>query len=199
MTMTNSQTQAAGIPWAMAPGVSRTVAVLLLAALTALSAIAQVRLPGMQVPLTMQTMFVVLSGLLLGARLGAGTQALYVAVGALGLPVFAGGGAGPGWLLGPTGGYLLAFPLAAFTAGWLGERLRGDARSAGAVLWLAAAAACGMIVIYIGGAAQLTLLTADAGTAVRMGVLPFVAADTVKALLAVLIAQRIRHRTLRLR
>jgi biotin transport system substrate-specific component len=88
--------------------------------LTALSA--QVAVPTQPVPFTLQTMLVLLSGAFLGSRKSAYSQILYLAVGVLGLPVFAGFTFGFAKLFGPTGGYLLSFPFAAFLAGYILER-----------------------------------------------------------------------------
>jgi biotin transport system substrate-specific component len=103
---------------------------------------------------------------------------LYLAAGAAGLPVFAPIGA-PGVLrlIGPTGGYLLAFPLAAFAAGAVARRYPAFA---GRVF----AAAIGMVIIHLGGIAQLTILTGSITRAVILGSLPFLAMDLVKSLLA---------------
>ena len=87
--------------------------------LTAVSA--QIAIPVRPVPFTLQTMMVLLSGAFLGARNGAYSQVIYVFSGVLGLPVFANGSMGLGVLFGPTGGYLLAFPAAAFLVGYLVE------------------------------------------------------------------------------
>lgn len=90
--------------------------------LVALSAQLVVRLPFTPIPVTGQTLGVLLVGAALGARRGAAALALYLAEGAAGLPVFAGGAAGLIYLLGPTGGYLFSFPLAAFVTGLAAER-----------------------------------------------------------------------------
>jgi biotin transport system substrate-specific component len=87
--------------------------------LTAVSA--QVAIPVKPVPFTLQTMLVLLSGAFLGSRNGAYSQIIYVFSGFIGLPVFANGSMGPAVLFGPTGGYLLAFPVAAFLVGYLVE------------------------------------------------------------------------------
>jgi biotin transport system substrate-specific component len=146
----------------------------------ALAAAAQVALPlpGTPVPLTLQPLVVVLAGMMLGPRAGAASMTLYLAAGAAGLPVFAPVGApGLARLLGPTGGYLLAYPAAACVAGLLARRAHGFATRA-------LSATAGMIVLYTGGIAQLALLTGSLERAALLGVLPFVAADTVKALVA---------------
>jgi biotin transport system substrate-specific component len=171
----------------------RLTAVIAFAVLTGISAVIEVRIPGTPVPVTLQTMIVSLAGVLLGPWLGAASQALYLSAGALGAPVFAGGGFGVAHLLGPTGGYLLAFPLAAAVTGWLAGPPR---KGVGPLLRLGIAIALGTLVIFGGGAAQLTLLTGDASAAVRLGVLPFLLGDAFKVLAALLVAWRYRARTL---
>jgi biotin transport system substrate-specific component len=128
----------------------------------------------------------------LGARLGAASLLLYLAMGATGLPVFTPYGVpGVARLIGPTGGYLLAYPVAAFAAG----ALAGDARS----WWrLAGAMFVGLALIHLGGAAQLLLLTGDAGNAVRLGTLPFLVGDIGKLAVAVLVVRSL-HRPVRTR
>lgn len=169
----------------------RTVAVVAGALFVALAAQVAVPLPGTAVPLTLQGLAVLLVGGLLGPAAGAGALVLYLAAGAAGLPVFAPVGL-PGFarLLGPTGGYLLAFPVAAALVGTLSR----EGRLVRSVL----AAFLGMLVIHAGGIAQLTILTGDPGTALLAGGLPFLAVDLVKVALAGLIIARFRarfHRT----
>lgn len=82
---------------------------------------AQIAIPVKPVPFTLQTMMVLLSGAFLGARNGAYSQIVYIFLGSIGLPVFANGSMGIAVLFGPTGGYLLAFPVAAFIVGYLVE------------------------------------------------------------------------------
>ena len=88
--------------------------------LTAIAA--QITIPVKPVPFTLQTMVVLLAGALLGARNGAYSQLIYIALGAAGLPLFAYGAFGPAVLFGPTGGYLLAFPFAAYLVGYLVQK-----------------------------------------------------------------------------
>ena len=152
----------------------------------ALAAAAQVTvpIPGTAVPFTLQPFVVVLAGLWLGPRAAAASMALYLTAGAAGLPIWSPIGA-PGALrlLGPTGGYLLAYPLAAWVAGRLGA---GRERYATRAL----AAMAGVLVIYAGGIAQLWALTGSAASALQLGVLPFVTADVVKAHVAALLTRR---------
>ncbi len=173
-------------------GARRVLAVIVFAAATALGAYVSVPLPGTAVPVTLQTLFVILSGLLLGPWLGAASQATYIAAGLLGAPIFAGG---PGIvaLVGPTGGYLLAFPVGAWVAG----RLAGPPRpGALPLLRVGVAAALGSAVILLSGAARLSLLVGGPGRAVLLGLVPFLVGDGLKLCLALLASGRLRSRTL---
>lgn len=136
-----------------------------------------VPVPLSPVPMTLQPLAVLAVGGLLGARAGAAALVLYLALGLAGLPVFAAGGAGVGRLLGPTGGYLLAFPIAAAACG----ALVGPVPSVGRTLL---ACAAGMVVIHIGGVAQLALLGGDPALAFRVGFVPFLTGDLLKIGLA---------------
>src|SRR2546422_969464 len=159
----------------------RALAVLLGAALVAIAAQIAIPLPGTPVPMTLQPLAVLLVGALLGPSLGAGSMILYLALGAAGLPVFTPYGLpGLARLVGPTGGYLLAYPVAAFAVG----KIAGDGRR---VVRLALAAAAGLVLIHLGGLAQLAVLTGSGSGAVRLGTLPFLAGDLVKLVIAVLL------------
>src|SRR2546421_10895498 len=159
----------------------RSVAVLLGAALVAVAAQLALPLPGTPVPVTLQPLAVLLVGGLLGPSLGAASMILYLALGAAGLPVFTPCGLpGLARLVGPTGGYLLAYPVAAFAVG----KIAGDGRR---VARLALAAAAGLVLIHLGGLAQLAILTGSGSGAVRLGTLPFLAGDLVKLVIAVLL------------
>ena len=103
------------------------------------------------VPFTMQTMVVILAGAFLGSRNGALSQLMYLAVGAFGAPVFASGGFGIACLLGPTGGYLLAFPIAAAVVGYLVQTRRS-------FLWSLLSMAAGLFIIFLSGTAQLNIV-----------------------------------------
>jgi biotin transport system substrate-specific component len=157
---------------------TRALGVLLAAGALALASQFALPVPGTPVPITLQPMLVVLAGLLLGPADAAAAMVLYLVAGAAGLPVFAPIGA-PGLLrlIGPTGGYLLAYPVAAAVAGRLGAGQPSFATRA-------LAAMAGILVLYVGGLAQLAVLTGSLATAAVLGVLPFVAADAVKALVA---------------
>ena len=151
----------------------------------ALAAASQVAipLPGTPVPFTLQPMIVVLAGLMLGPSAGATSMLLYLAVGALGVPVFTPVGApGVARLLGPTGGYLLAYPFAAYVAGVVARRAPSFVGRFGAAL-------AGMAMIFVGGVAQLTVLTGSASQAMAIGLTPFALFDVAKAFCAALIAR----------
>lgn len=171
-------------------GLHRLVWTALMAALIAVGAM--VMLPVGPVPVTLQTLFVALAGLVLGPVRGGGAMLLYVLAGVMGLPVFSGGKAGFAHLLGPTGGYLFGFACMACIAGFGGLRgLRG--REAGDTplrpSHVALALCCclaGLAVAYLAGAVRLMqVLDIDAAYAMTVGVLPFLPGDVVKIVLAV--------------
>ena len=137
-----------------------------------------VPVPMSPVPMTLQPLAVLVVGGLLGAAEGVSALVLYLVLGALGLPVFAGGGAGALHFVGPTGGYLLAFPVA---AGVTGALVAPSPRSIARVLL---ACALGMLLIHLGGVAQLALLGRDPALALRVGFLPFLTGDLLKVGLA---------------
>ena len=159
------------------------------ALMTAFSAQIAVVLPWTPVPVTLQPLMVVLAGVVLGARAGAVAMAAYVTIGALGAPVFSNGAAGLPWLLGPTGGYLLAAPASAFMAGWVAGRNGGALR-------LLAGLTVGVATMYVGGVAQLMGLTGQGlAHALALGAVPFLVGDVTKiafAFFAVLSVRKVR-------
>jgi biotin transport system substrate-specific component len=163
----------------------RAGAVALFTVLTAVAAQISVPLPFTPVPFTFQPALVLVGAMALGARLGMTSQLLYLALGLAGAPVFAASPvlpSGVARLLGPTGGYLMAYPIAAFAAGWLAER-GFDRRYATSV----AAMACGLAIVFAGGVLWLGLFTpASHGLAAALaaGFYPFVLGDAAKLLLA---------------
>jgi biotin transport system substrate-specific component len=166
----------------------RVVSVLFITVLTAAAAQVSIPLPFTPVPLTLQPMIVLLGAAALGSRLGFASQILYLAAGVAGLPVFAASpvlAPGLARLFGPTGGFLLSYPLAALATGWLAERGFGR-RYATSV----AAMAAGLAVIFAGGVSTLTLQFAPAmgsgalSAALAAGCYPFVAADLFKLAIA---------------
>lgn len=159
--------------------------VALFAALIAiLTIVPAVTLP-VGVPITAQSLGVMLAGAVLGARLGFLAVALYVALGLLGLPIFSGGTGGLAVLAGPTGGFILGFPVAAFVTGLVVEKMPapvGLATFVGAVLG-------GIVVLYALGIAGLMVNAGMEAGAATVAMLPFVPGDLVKAALAALLAQ----------
>lgn len=149
----------------------------------AIAAAAKIQVPFWPVPMTMQTLVVLLIGVTYGSRLAAATVLAYLAEGLAGVPVFAAATAGPAYMAGPTGGYLLGFLVAATSIGWLAER--GWDRSLG---WTVAAMAIGHVLVFVPGVAWLAVLFGWS-KAVAVGVAPFIAATIVKtALGAALVA-----------
>ena len=156
------------------------------AALTAAGAF--IAIPISVVPFTLQNLFTTLAGLLLGARVGALSQTTYIPVGVAGLPVFAGGKAGLGVLLGPTGGYLIGFVLGAFTIGKLAE-----IRKHPSAWWLFASALLGHVVIYGAGVTWLSFIAhISVRKAAIVGLLPFLPGDVLKCIVAAIVARKIR-------
>jgi biotin transport system substrate-specific component len=169
-------------------------AVTAFAALTALGARAQVRLPFTPVPVTGQVFCVLLAGAVLGARLGFVSQVEYLAAGAAGLPVFSHGG-GPAALLGPTGGYLLGFPLAALVVGALCVRLTRLGR-----IGVLCACLVGVAAIYALGAPWYAIWVVATGAAASLplvlaqAVFPFALIDGVKAAMVAAVVPPARRR-----
>ena len=183
----NSEVARASLAPATRTVVARRIAAAGVGALVvAVSAQVVVPVPFSPVPITLQPLAVLVVGALLGGAAGLGALLLYVALGIAGLPVFAGGGSGVARLLGPTGGYLLAFPVAAWMTGILTSAVLGHTRllDAAGVLRVLLACAVGMVVIHVGGVAQLALLGGDPASAFRMGFVPFLTGDLVKVGLA---------------
>jgi len=170
----------AGATLAPLDWVRSTILVVAFSLLTALAAQIVIPLPFTPVPITGQTFAVLLTGALLGSRLGALAMIAYLVEGAAGLPFFRGGNGGAHYLLfSPTTGYLLAYPVAAFVTGLLSER-GWDKR----YLWAAAAMGIGSLVILFGGWAWLSLFFRTAADAFNAGVAPFIIGDIVKIALA---------------
>ncbi len=157
---------------------------------TALAAQMEIRLPYTPVPITLQTLAVLLAGAVLGSRRGFLSQALYLAEGAAGLPVFAGGAATVVHLMGPTGGYLWSYPFAAALIGWMVER--GASRRA---VTFAAALISSDLVILVSG---LVWVHQFFGTTFRQALalafFPFLVGDIIKVVVVGLSLPRISNR-----
>lgn len=178
--LADSRSAAAAFTW------KRAIAIALGALVVAVSAQFSIDLPGNPVPITLQGLAVLLVGGTLGARAGAAALVVYLLAGMSGLPVFSGGRAGAAWLLGPTGGYLLAFPVGAAVAGAIARRHD--------LVRCFVAALAGMAVIHIGGIAQLSFLTGGLTLPFR-ATAPLIAADLVKVVIAALLVSRLRAGT----
>src|SRR5277367_4203733 len=144
-------------------------------------------MPLTPVPLTVQNLGVLLVGLLLGSRRGFAALALYLAEGAMGLPVFSPGPGGIAQLLGPTGGFLLAYPFVAFLAGYVFER------GAKSFVRAAAAGLLAEILLFAGGLTWLYVFTHSLAKAAYLGLYWFIAAEVMKVMFAAAIAKRWGH------
>lgn len=183
-TLTQHPDTLAAALWQGADTLPRN-AVLALAGSIALCVSAKVQVPFYPVPMTMQPLVVLMVGMAFGWRLGAATVLLYLAEGALGLPVFAGTpekGIGLAYMAGPTGGYLLGFVFAAALAGWLAER--GFDRN---VMLTAVAMLLGNAVIYIPGLLWLGAVVGWDKPVLEWGLTPFLLGDATKLALAALL------------
>ncbi|MEA1970595.1 MAG: biotin transporter BioY [Thermodesulfobacteriota bacterium] len=157
-------------------------------AMTAIGAYIIIPLP--PVPITLQTFVMYLAASLLGRRLGPLSQTVYILLGIIGLPVFAGGKAGLGVLIGPTGGYLIGFIIGAYIIGRMIE-----SRKHSGYVWIALSLITATVVIYICGVAQLSVVARlSMGKAITVGVLPFLIGDAIKIVAATLLIVRIKSR-----
>ena len=174
-----------GLPLANVDALRRVGMITAFVLFTAIGAQLAVRLPYTPVPVTMQTLFVVLAGMVLGPRDGFYAMISYLVVGLAGAPVFAHFSFGPAVIAGPTGGYLLAFPVAALVAGSI-FRLFGRGRVA-----VLTAALSGTSLILVAGTLYLSVFTGlSIGRAVFLGITPFLAGACVKSVGAMMIFGR---------
>lgn len=161
----------------------------LMGVITAAGAYITIPLPFSPVPITGQTFFVLLSGLLLGTRLGALAMVVYVVIGAVGFPVYAGGTGGVGHLIGPTGGYIFGFIAAGAVTGLIARLAVGKGRKLRLALFIGAVVA-GEVVIYVFGIPWLAEI-ADLSLvkALSLGLVPFMPGDSIKAAAAVAVSE----------
>ena len=158
----------------------------LFSALTAVGAF--IYIPLYPVPLTLQTLFTLLAGMTLGSVMGASSQIIYVLLGVVGLPVFAGFKAGIGILFGPTGGFLLGFIISAYVIGRIIETIKEKN-----IFYYLLAGLIGTIIIYIIGLTQLSLITGiGIKKAIAVGMLPFLPGDILKIIAASFIATKLK-------
>src|SRR5580700_749780 len=157
----------------------------------ALCARVTVPLPFTPVPLTLQNFGVLAVGLLLGSRRGFAALSFYLVEGAFGLPVFSPAilGSGITHLVGPTGGFLMAYPLVAFIAGYIYEH------SSRRFSWAAVSAVAAELVLFAGGLSWLAVLTHSASLALKYGLYWFVFAEVIKVLMAAAVAARWHRQT----
>lgn len=163
--------------------VAKAFWILTFAVLTAIGA--QIEIPHQPVPFTLQTFFVLLAGGMLGVKRGAMSMVLYLALGVVGLPVFSSAGFGIGRILGPTGGYLLAFPLAALLVGWtLSHR--------SSLGWIVVSMILGLTVVFSLGTFQLKVVTGMSWSeALGSGFLIFSWWDLIKLAAAVAVVRSV--------
>ena len=158
----------------------------LFSALTAVGAF--IYIPLYPVPLTLQTLFTLLAGMTLGSVMGASSQIIYVLLGVVGLPVFAGFKAGIGILFGPTGGFLLGFIISAYVIGRIIETIKEKN-----IFYYLVAGLIGTIILYIVGITQLSLVTGiGIKKAITVGMLPFLPGDILKIIAASFIASKLK-------
>jgi biotin transport system substrate-specific component len=159
----------------------------LFAALTAAGAYIQIPVPFSPVPVTLQVFFVLLAGSMLKSKWGSLSMIVYTFLGIAGFPVFAGGSSGIGVLLGPTGGYIFGFILAAYIIGKLSTKIENAAKSGFFINALNMSA--GVLVIYACGVFQLMMVTGfDPVKALIVGVFPFLPGEIIKTAVAAYIA-----------
>lgn len=156
------------------------------AGLCVLSLLPKIPVPFSPVPITMQTLGILLAPIVLGFKRGTIAVCLYIGLGAIGLPVFAGGEAGVGILAGPTGGYIIGFIPAAAIIGIATDKFGFWGSCAGSAI--------ATIVIYVIGTVQLAnVLNLGMDAAIKAAVIPFIPGDIIKAVLAVLLGTKLRE------
>ena len=161
----------------------------LFAALISGGGFVAVPLPFSPVPIVLQNLFIVLSGLVLGPALGAAAVGLYLAAGALGLPVFSGAGGGIARFASPTGGFLIGYFFAALCAGSIAGTPKKDIP----LYRIALAAAAGFLVVYIPGLLWLYRFFGSWPKTFAAGFFPFLIGDAIKVVIAATASKRLRR------
>lgn len=163
----------------------------LFAALTAVCGFISIPVPGTPIPIVLQNMLVVLTGLMLGPVWGVAATVLFLAAGALGLPVFSGGTGGVARLMGPTGGFLYGYALATLAAGLIAQRPKYGARTP--VLRLVLATVLGFVVMYIPGVLHfMRVMDKTFSQTMTLCIVPYIPGDIVKMVVAVLLSSKLR-------
>jgi len=158
----------------------------LFSSLTAI--LTQISIPLPSVPITMQVFAVTLCGVVLGKKLGFISQIIYVLLGAIGLPVFTYFRGGVGMILGPTGGFILSFPIVAFIVGYFSEKFKSKEGIMFGMI-------CSLLVSYIIGTLQFCLVTnSDFFKGLTVCVIPFIVVDIIKLILATFVGRSILKR-----
>lgn len=169
--------------------ISKSIGIAIFVALTTLGAFVRIPLPFTPVPITLQTFFVILAGLILGANCGTLSQAIYLVLGASGLSIFAAGNFGLSYLLGPTGGYILGFVISSFAVGKLSRMKDLD------LFRIFLISLFGSLLILLCGAGWLAvILNYSLKQAFYLGIVPFLIGDVLKAGLASVIYLKIHKR-----
>ena len=163
----------------------------LFAALIAVCGFISIPVPGTPIPIVLQNMLTVLTGLMLGPVWGTISTVLFLVAGALGLPIFSGGTGGFAKLLGPTGGFLYGYALATLVAGMIAQRpVYGKKTS---LLRLILATVCGFVVMYIPGVIHfMKVMDKTFVQTLTLCVVPYIPGDLVKMVIAILLAAKLR-------
>lgn len=163
----------------------------LMVALIAAGAFISIPLPGSPVPIVLQNMFVVLTGLILSPRRAVLTVAVYLLLGAVGLPILSGARGGLAHFAGPTGGFLFAYPLSAFAVSTMLHSGGRDPLTSSPVRRVIALAG-GFLLVYLLGVPWLAVTTGmGAGAALVAGMLPFLPGDALKLLALLLLVKSV--------
>ena len=164
----------------------------LFAALIAACAFISIPVPGTPIPIVLQNMMVVLSGMLIGPILGTASTLLFIIAGILGLPVFSGGTGGFAKIMGPTGGFIIGYAIAALVAGLILGRPRLDGKKH--IARIIIAAVCGFVVMYIPGVLHfMNSLDKTFSETMALCVIPYIPGDLIKMVLCILISIPVRR------
>ncbi len=164
----------------------------LFAALIAACAFISIPVPGTPIPIVLQNMMVVLSGMLLGPILGTASTLLFIIAGILGLPVFSGGTGGFAKIMGPTGGFIIGYAIASLVAGLILGRPRLDGKKH--IARIIIAAVCGFVVMYIPGVLHfMNSLDKTFSETMALCVIPYIPGDLIKMVLCILISIPVRR------
>ena len=168
------------------------VFVALFAALISACAFVSIPVPGTPIPIVLQNMMVVLSGLLLGPVLGTASTVLFIVAGMLGLPIFSGGTGGIAKIMGPTGGFIIGYAFAALVAGLICGRPRMGKNAS--IVRIIIAALCGFVVMYIPGVIHfMRSLDKTFAETMALCVTPYIPGDLIKMVVSILVAKPLRR------